>query len=375
MKFREMVQKDAAKTKQTYTPDEIVDVIVENFVKLLRIVAFSDTEKPKLEKLAKVIDEKSNWAAQELQKHEQLVNETDSLVISMRETLLSSDSVLVEKFCGNEENLNHCLDQKNAALTKHVLLKPFQFENNDLESLIKKVFDSCFRAIKWPEMVYKTHEKTTVQQCKIYPHLSHVQMESSSVLYVLQEGYLGLATVKEDKIFFSVLPCYLRRRDCTVCAPEGTLYNSRKSSIVGRYCYYCEEDKSGRRIAVYRKDRDVLFIAISDEFLKIQPFVNFSSEPLAGYLALLYVKKIVILHAFEQKTVSYKNSLVTSEPFTGLIPSNCLFFFNNPEPNCLIWDPELKVIRPFLEIVGYKNIPCEEKPFLLTCSKVGSVRV
>ena len=374
MKFQEMLEKDAAKTKQAYTPDEIVDVIVANFVKLLRIVAFSDTEKPKLEKLAKVIDEKSNWAARELQKHEQLVNETDSLVISMRETLLSSDSVLVKKFCGNEENLNHCLDQQNAALTKHVLLKPFQFENNDLESLIKKVFDSYLRSIKWPEMVYMSYEETTVQQCKVYPHISLVDIESSSVLHVLQEGYLGLATVKEDKIFFSVLPCYLRQRNCTVCALEGTLIDLRKSSIVGRYCYFCKEEESGRRIKIYDED-DVLFITISGEFLKVLPFVNFSSEPLAGYLALLYEKKIDIVHAFDPTYVNDEATSVTSEPFPVLIPSNCLFFFNNPEPNCLIWDPELKVIRPFLEIVGYENIPCEEKPFLLTCSKVGSVRV
>ena len=191
---------------------------------------------------------------------------------------------------------------------------------------------------------------------------------------VLEGNYFLMANIQESNLCFSLLAYVPGPQHCKMCQSSMLeLVRARANKIAtkkGRYCSLCEKDESGLRIALFKNRK--LSITVSTEFWRIRQFVNLSNQPNSCYFALLLSAEVLSLHVFQPGYITdRKAAIITSEPFPGIYPSNCLYFFNNPEPNCLIWDPELRVIRPFLEIVGYENIPCDEKPTLLTCSKVG----
>ena len=169
IKFHEMIQLDAADHRNTYTVEDIIEIIVKMSEKLLRETATSQQQKPKLEQLARALNEKNEVASQEFQKHTQLVNESESLVKSLRENLQNSNSVLVESFCKARKSLEQSLDQQNQVLKTHACLKLLHFERDDLKLLIENVFEVCLRSIEWPKFDYMPFVKKEINIMSVIP--------------------------------------------------------------------------------------------------------------------------------------------------------------------------------------------------------------
>ena len=362
IKFHQLMQKDCSKEKEDTSvicnPTKTVDILAEIIGNYLRRLALSDAHLSKIDELAKIFGDNNLQAAMKAEKHDSLVDESDSMVASLRENLQKSDGALVGSFVSAVEDMNRSLDDQNASLKEFVSFKPFHIGGQNLESFANQFLNEFLNMMRWPDVVYQTFE---IVQALKSPHYHQVEEEKTEqrVICPSERGYFGVLDTHEEKLLLSLIQVYTEQVTCHSCLRISNGYNYNGH---GGYCGYCGYYNGIRVVLLMKKDTQ---IAVQN-FTKVQEVKNLSQNSNLMYFALLFFDKVSIVHASEPLYVNA--TVATSEPFPDIIPTNCLFFYCCPNFNVLIWDPFLKVIRPFKQDPSVKNVTCTEKPDLFTCN-------
>ena len=362
IKFHQMIQKDSSKELDEASvianPAKTVDILVEIIGNYLRKLVLSDAHLSKIDELAKTFNDNIIQAAEKAAKHDSLVNESESMVASLRENLQKSDGVLVGTFLSAVEDMNRSLNDQSTSLKEFVSFTPFHIGGEKLESFASQFLNEFLNMTKWPEVAYQPFEMIIAFEGVSYPKVE--ETIEGSIFCPSERGYFGVVYTNEETLMFSLLHVYsvsMNKRFCK-CRSGNRLLQ------LGRYCQLCGKDESGQRIVLF-KEKDT---QIAEQNLtKIIQVKNVSKTLM--HFALFFVGKVIIVHACEPIYAQNRHApVVTSKPFPDIIPANCLLVYSSPEFNALIWDPIRKVIRPLKQDRSVKNISCSEKPVLFTCT-------
>ena len=128
----------------------------------------------------------------------ELMNESYSLVLSLRENLQTSDGVLVEKFNRFEEKLQQSLDCQKESLKIHVYSVPFHIEIQ--ERTFVATLSSCIHEIlenmKWAETFIRPFYELTVAKCK----WKTVVIGDNYLFCPLEGEYCAVAKLENKKL-------------------------------------------------------------------------------------------------------------------------------------------------------------------------------